>query len=96
MPHVSLSHHNACLAGDCTTEPENKLTRIPESSLKLWHILLQVRVAQQAGDAACLAHALAALCGLLAAASPPPPAAGAPPPPPHLCQQHQLRRLLHL
>lgn len=27
---------------------------------------LQVRVAQQAGDAACLAHVLAALCGLLA------------------------------
>lgn len=56
-----------------------------------------VRVAQQAGDAACLAHALAALCGLLANTTPAPPAvAGAPPPPPHLHYDNQLRRLLRV
>ena len=54
-------------------------------------------MAQQAGDAACLAHALAALCGLLADAPPGPPGAlGTPPPAPHLRHDVQLRRLLRV
>lgn len=57
----------------------------------------QVRVAQQAGDAACLAHALAALCGLLTDSPPGPPAVpGTPPPPPYLRHDVQLRRLLRV